>query len=148
MPSERGLPPGEDGDGGDGKDAELDAALKDFDGEILAEREVIQARANETAANTSGAPALPGDDSTTAGGGTPSASGTPSPGGQLPGGIGGPRARSAPPSPTAQSSVPEDIPDARDDDVVARQLREAAMNETDPELKEKLWEEYRRYKGS
>ena len=74
----------------------------------------------------------------------------PSPGGQIefPGGIGGPRARSAPPSPTAQSSVPEDIPDARDDDVVARQLREAAMNETDPELKEKLWEEYRRYKGS
>lgn len=44
-------------------------------------------------------------------------------------------------------SVPEDIPDARDDDIIARQLREAAMNETDPELREKLWEEYRRYKG-
>lgn len=34
-----------------------------------------------------------------------------------------------------------------DDDVVARQLREAAERETDPELREKLWEEYRRYKG-
>jgi hypothetical protein len=33
-----------------------------------------------------------------------------------------------------------------DDDVVARQLREAAEQETDPEVKEKLWEEYRKYK--
>lgn len=33
------------------------------------------------------------------------------------------------------------------DDVVARQIREAAEKETDPELKEKLWEEYRRYKS-
>ena len=41
---------------------------------------------------------------------------------------------------------PADIPDGSDDDVVARQLREAAEQETDPELKEKLWEEYRRYK--
>ncbi len=33
-----------------------------------------------------------------------------------------------------------------DDDIVARQLREAAEKETDPELKEKLWLEYRKYK--
>lgn len=33
-----------------------------------------------------------------------------------------------------------------DDDIVARQLREAAEKETDPELKEKLWDEYRKYK--
>jgi hypothetical protein len=32
------------------------------------------------------------------------------------------------------------------DDIVARQLREAAENETDPELKEKLWKEYEEYK--
>lgn len=32
------------------------------------------------------------------------------------------------------------------DDIVARQLREAAEKETDPELREKLWEEYRKYK--
>ena len=32
------------------------------------------------------------------------------------------------------------------DDIVARQLREAAERETDPELKKKLWEEYRKYK--
>jgi hypothetical protein len=42
--------------------------------------------------------------------------------------------------------VPADIPDGSDDDIVARQLREAAERETDPELKAKLWDEYRRYK--
>lgn len=35
-----------------------------------------------------------------------------------------------------------------DDDIVARQLREAAEKETDPELKEKLWKEYEDYKDS
>lgn len=34
-----------------------------------------------------------------------------------------------------------------DDDVVARQLREAAEKEKDPILKEKLWNEYRKYKS-
>lgn len=43
--------------------------------------------------------------------------------------------------------VPDDIPEGRDDDVVARQIREAAMNESDPELREALWDEYRRYTG-
>jgi hypothetical protein len=43
--------------------------------------------------------------------------------------------------------VPEDIPSGNDDDVVARQLREAAMSEPDPELREKLWDEYRNYTG-
>jgi hypothetical protein len=31
---------------------------------------------------------------------------------------------------------------------VARQLREAAENETNPALKEKLWEEYYAYKNA
>jgi hypothetical protein len=44
--------------------------------------------------------------------------------------------------------VPPDIPDGSDDDIVARQLREAAMNEDDPELREKLWDEYREYKAA
>jgi len=43
--------------------------------------------------------------------------------------------------------VPDDIPDAQGDDIVAKQLRELAIAETDPELKEKLWEEYRKYKA-
>jgi len=33
-----------------------------------------------------------------------------------------------------------------DDDIIAKQLKEAAEQETDPEVKEKLWEEYRKYK--
>ena len=42
--------------------------------------------------------------------------------------------------------APEGVPDGKDDDVVARQLREAAASEKDPELRAKLWEEYRKYK--
>ena len=42
---------------------------------------------------------------------------------------------------------PEDIPSGSNDDVVARQIREAAMNEADPVLREKLWDEYRKYKN-
>ncbi len=36
--------------------------------------------------------------------------------------------------------------DGSDDDIVARQLREAAEQETDPVLREKLWREYEAYK--
>jgi len=36
---------------------------------------------------------------------------------------------------------------ADEDDIVARQLREAAEQETDPAVKERLWEEYRKYKS-
>ncbi len=38
------------------------------------------------------------------------------------------------------------IPSGADDDIIARRLRRAAENETDPELKAKLWKEYRDYK--
>jgi len=37
-------------------------------------------------------------------------------------------------------------PSGEDDDIVARRLRRAAEQETDPELKEKLWKEYTEYK--
>jgi hypothetical protein len=43
-------------------------------------------------------------------------------------------------------NVPADIADGSDDDIVARQLREAAMKEKDPALRDKLWQEYRDYK--
>lgn len=39
------------------------------------------------------------------------------------------------------------IPSGDDDDIIARQLREAAEAETDPVIKEKLWIEYRKYKN-
>ncbi len=160
MPSERGLPPGqgdggatagasgpeglpsEDGAGGDG---DLDKALEGFDGEILAERAIIQARSNETAGNARHPAELPGSgDYSDPSSGMPE--GSPA---YLPSGL--PSERNAPKGPPmggATAQVPEDIPDARDDDIIARQLREAAINEADPELQEKLWEEYRRYKGA
>ena len=43
--------------------------------------------------------------------------------------------------------VPEDIPPADNDSVLEAQIRQAAINETDPEVRARLWDEYRRYKG-
>lgn len=43
--------------------------------------------------------------------------------------------------------LPDDIGDGRGDNIVERQIREAAARETDPVLREKLWDEYRRVKG-
>lgn len=54
-------------------------------------------------------------------------------GGAMPRGGGGASAGSA-------------LPSGDDDDIIARRLRKAAESETDPELKEKLWKEYRDYK--
>jgi len=66
------------------------------------------------------------------------------------GGMGGSSASSGSvgiPQNTAKYEPPADIPSGNHDDVVARQLREAAMREPDPELREKLWDEYRKYTG-
>ena len=162
MPSERGLPPGQgDADGEataqgagqpglPGGDGELDEALEDFDGEILAERAVIQARSNETAGTSQQPAGLPGTgDSGGDASGLPEGSPTYQPR-QMPtsqsNGSDGPPMGGV--SGGASAQIPENLPDARDDDIIARQLREAAMNESDPELQEKLWEEYRRYKGA
>jgi hypothetical protein len=43
-------------------------------------------------------------------------------------------------------ALANEIPDGNDDDIVARRLRMAAEQETDPELKDKLWKEYVEYK--
>ena len=43
--------------------------------------------------------------------------------------------------------LPEDIPPADNDSALEVQIRKAAIEETDPELKKRLWDEYRRYKG-
>jgi hypothetical protein len=74
----------------------------------------------------------------TGGGGDPSESGGARTGDsrEPAGSLGGTRGAPAPPG----------IPSGDDDDIVARQLREAAENEEDPELRAKLWEEYLNYK--
>ena len=43
--------------------------------------------------------------------------------------------------------APEDIGDGQGDNIVLRQIRDAAMQESDPTLREKLWDEYRRIKN-
>jgi hypothetical protein len=48
---------------------------------------------------------------------------------------------------STSSKMPEDIPDINNDDAVAAQIRLAAEIEKDPAKKEKLWNEYRKYKG-
>jgi hypothetical protein len=139
-------------------DAKLGAGLGEFDQRLLVEQERVKAKASKSAgagagAGGGGAGAGSGTTAAGAGGGTaretatgPSsgASGSASDGSRerpAPGTAGGPGGGQ-----TTASSAPPDIPDGSDDDVVARQLREAAETETDPELKKKLWEEYRKYK--
>ncbi len=51
------------------------------------------------------------------------------------------------PETTRRGGIPEDIEGGSDDDIVARQIREAALKEKDPALREKLWDEYRKYKN-
>ncbi len=43
--------------------------------------------------------------------------------------------------------IPDDIPSADNDSVLEAQIRQAAMNEKDPQIRAKLWDEYRKYKG-
>jgi len=98
-------------------------------------------------AGAAGAGAATGDDGASGGEGEPGGRGE-SAGGESTtqgggGGVGGGTLGGSGPN-----TLPADIPDGRDDDIVARQLREAAMKETDPELRERLWEEYRQYKKS
>ena len=59
--------------------------------------------------------------------------------------------RESPTSTMTQEEIaqrtPDDIPVMVDDDIIARQLREAALAEDDPALRERLWAEYRKYSG-
>ena len=141
-------------------DSMLNAGLGEYDERLLREQERIKASApnnnsenggsggsgsdgsdgegsdaegSEAAGNSQGSGEASSDENQAASSGGQPASG--------PGGSG-----TGPGSPGKDIDQPADIPDGSDDDIVARQLREAAEKETDPELKAKLWEEYRKYK--
>ena len=51
------------------------------------------------------------------------------------------------PSVMRNGKLPEDIPASDNDSILEAQIRQAAVDEKDPELKKKLWNEYRKYKG-
>jgi hypothetical protein len=155
------------GDSADALNRELNAELGRFDGAILGERGKTQARA-EKSGDGSGqadtAAVLAGDTGDEIGGkegdygsvsvgaapaaqsgdpGANGAGGSSSSGGGVMGGGGNRKGEYE--HTASANTVPADIPDGTDDDVVARQIREAAMKERDPELRAKLWDEYRKY---
>ena len=142
-------------------DAMLMAGLGEYDERLLREQERIKADAPSSDSGSGGG-AGSGDGSGGEGDGEGDSEGDAGSDGRNSGGTAGTNPQSGQtggqpaggPVDSSQGSgergndrdQPADIPDGSDDDVVARQLREAAEQETDPELKEKLWEEYRRYK--
>ena len=151
--SATGTPDGTDdqsrpGTDGDAAGDELQRALEQLDGEILDERiaakdragDPRQSRGQDPAAARAGRNDATGTGTTDAGGGGQQGQAMP-PGRRT-------VAASVPPAPRPALPLPADTPDARDEDVVARQLREAAMAETDPKMRERLWQEYERYKDS
>ncbi len=122
-------------------DEELHRGYETFDGFILSERERAQAESNAAGSSA------PGGQS--GGGGADAAEPQTMPESGAASGavLAGQPAVSTPAEPSQTFTPPEDIPSGRDDDVVARQLREAAMSEPDPVLREALWDEYRNYTG-
>jgi len=123
-------------------DERLRKGYETFDGYILGERERAQAESNAAGSSAVGGAGGGGGGSNSAQPQTMPESGA-SPSSVLTSSQ--PQTPGAPPTETFPP--PDDIPSGRDDDVVARQLREAAMAEPDPELREALWQEYRNYTG-
>ena len=129
-------------------DKELEETLAGIDGNIMSDREEHAEKINERA----GGDVLPGDavlaeaDQGGPGGGRPPSAAGGTSKQHIPN-VSHPERQSQPPDPNRPSITisQADVPDAKDDDVVARQIREAALAETDPELREALWDELRRY---
>lgn len=126
-------------------------SLGEFDEKLLREQDRVKARKPlSTSANSAGGGAVGGSDGEAGGeSAQDSADGEAEHEGQQSDQQGSDQAATGARGTSSrgkQSTAPPDIPDGSDDDVIARQLREAAEKETDPELKKKLWEEYRRYK--
>ena len=151
-------------------DNELDSSLSEFDALILREQEILEQRREAEAAAGGGGGAGTAEAGGGSGGGeggdegdegaeggdeteaTSKARGT----GGSPDDPSGeevtteegarPEGSEAEAGEVSNGRIPPDVGDGSDDDIVAGQLREAAMKEEDPELREKLWDEYRAYK--
>lgn len=151
----------------EGLDRKLDSSLSEFDGLILKEQEILEQRREASAAAGGGGGAGKAEVGTESGGAEGDEEGAEggdeakestearSTGGSEddPAGEEVGREDGAPVDNGEEESgeisngrVPPDVGDGSDDDIVARQLREAAMKEEDPQLREKLWDEYRAYK--
>jgi hypothetical protein len=142
--------PGGDPERADQLGKELDESVGDFDEVLMEEQREIETVSRNTEGYGTGSGRSGGNISLgeQAAGAQGGASGGASGGG---GGGGGAASRSDPLEGMSESDIeqrtPDDIAVIMDDDIVAKQLREAALAEDDPELRERLWEEYRKYKG-
>jgi hypothetical protein len=142
--------PGGDAERAEQLGKELDESVGDFDEVLMEEQREIETVGRNTegfdggAGGGSGGKVSLGEQS----------AGAMSGGGSSGGGGGGGGGGSGTNDPLAGMSsdeiakrTPDDIEVIMDDDIVAKQLREAALAEEDPELRDRLWEEYRKYKG-
>jgi len=128
---------------------EMEKLVSDFDGLLLQHQEKLKWEQGVSASNGSGAFDKSGTEKT-AGAGVPAGGDA-----EKPGLKDGPIQQAAEPGAgpgvEKQGKRPDfekgGAGDGSDDDVVARQLREAAETETDPLLKRQLWEEYKKYKN-
>lgn len=120
-------------------DGELRASLDEFDEKLLKDQKV-QAEQREAAAAGAGL----GGSGFEAGSTAAAGAGGAGEGGGAAGLSSAPELDGA----TREARTPENVGDGHDDDVVARQLREAAQREQNPALREKIWEEYRQYKAA
>lgn len=153
-------------------DRELDQSLRDFDEMLTREKQAQQARREAATGVPSGGGSggygssgggsqggsagegASGAESGDQAGSTASSEQTGDPGYSGGGAVAGPDGRGRPAegegddqeASSGDRDVPSDVGDGSDDDIVARQIREAAVKEEDPELREKLWDEYRAYK--
>jgi hypothetical protein len=138
-----------------GLDRELDQSLSEFDGLLLKEQELLEAQRQETASAVASAGGGAGEEGPggSGGGDSDGADRAESESGASGGSPDSPAGEPVDPTGgsvegrTDNGRVPPDVGDGSDDDIVARQLREAAEKEEDPELREKLWDEYRAYKS-
>jgi hypothetical protein len=169
VPPREGADPKDSGDDGAADrltalDRQLNSSLAAFDEMLLKELRLIQAssarrtqglaeaaaeagrKAGEAAGTAASESEAGGESGRQAKGGeqdggrasqTPAKPGEASAGGRDPSGGWGSGGTGSPPGGYTSGA---------DDDIVARQLREAAEKETDPELKAKLWKEYEAYK--
>jgi len=130
---------------------ELDESVGDFDEVLMEEQREIETVGRNTEGHGTGSGGGSGGGISLGEQSAGAMSQGGASGGAAGGGGGGGAGRSDPLEGMSESDIeqrtPDDISVIIDDDIVAKQLREAALAEEDPELRERLWEEYRKYKG-
>ena len=142
--------PGGDAERAEQLGKELDESVGDFDEVLMEEQREIETVGRNTEGYGTGSGGRSGG-TISLGEQEAGAQGGGSSGGGGGGGGGGASARSDPLEGMSEGEIekrtPDDIAVIMDDDIVAKQLREAALAEENPELRERLWDEYRKYKG-